>query len=65
LQLALRQSDAESSFAATANGLGSEAANRLRFEPNLPLWNQQMNLLTVMLYDKSVVLRQDAITVSE
>ena len=65
LQLALRQSDAESSFAAGANGLASAAANRLRFEPNLPLWNQQMNLLTVMLYDKSVVLRQDAITVSE
>jgi hypothetical protein len=64
LQLALRQSAAESQFVDNMNGL-TAVKNRLRYEPNLPLWNQQMNLLTCMLYDKSVVLRQDAITVSE
>jgi hypothetical protein len=34
-------------------------------EPNVSLWGKQMNLLVVMLHDKSVVLRNDAITVSE
>ena len=56
LQLALRNS---------SQSQLTSAAEKLLKEPNLPLWDQQMNLLTVMLYDKSVVLRNDAITVSE
>jgi len=46
-------------------GYQAGTADQLRKEPNQPLWGEQMNLLVVMLHDKSVVLRNDAITVSE
>ena len=35
-----------------------------QLEPNVALWDKQMNLLTVLVHDKAIILRQDAITVS-
>ncbi len=57
LQLQLRTAGS-STFA-----LGSD--DQKRYEPNQHLWDKQMNLLCVMVHDKALVLRQDAVTVSE
>jgi hypothetical protein len=39
--------------------------NRVYLEPNSAQFNQQLQLLAVMHHDRSMVLRADAISVSE